>query len=424
MKIQSVWTSSTSEPSRLPAGWWATAIILALACQGGQTGPVGPGSDDPNQLDSLTITTAPKLAVHENTILRAKAWKGRLEVPDSTTVWRSLDPQIATVTTSGVANTWQTGTARITATSGNVADTVSLTVYPMLRIISDLFVDLVNGLPMAVEDHIQLAVLAVDIDGQPLPNVQPSVTWTSSDPGAVSVDGSGAVTTHRPAGRVIVQATSPDDAVAIEIKVLDVPAGQPATVRLVHGIAGLGTVTFHMSQGGDVSLTYGQSVEVPIVSGTFQVSTGGLPPPRGNVYADPSGDFLGVVNPNDHLSLYAVGSNTQGGYLAPAWPTTDPVPSDSILVRLVQSSPAMVVYLRPPGAPRTGLPEFCYFDPATVAPYLEMPAADFDIIGQDKYGQQEEIGRTTASAAGGHAVTMVLTGGAGQPLGVMTFVDY
>ena len=88
----------------------------------------------------------------------------------------------------------------------------------------------------------------------------------------------------------------------------------------------------------------------------------------------------------------------------PSWPPAASIPTDSGLVRLVQSSPAMVVYLRERGAPSSGLPELCYFDPGVVSDYFVRPAGDFDVIGQAKYEEQHEIGRAVARATGGQAV--------------------
>jgi hypothetical protein len=131
-----------------------------------------------------------------------------------------------------------------------------------------------------------------------------------------------------------------------------------------------------------------------------------------------------VVRPGDQVSIYVVG-NVEVGALQVAWPATGPVPSDSGLVRLIQSSPALVVYLRARGAPMSDRPELCYFDPGDISPYIPRAAGGFDLIARGKYpAEEEEIGRVAASVAGGHAVTMVLTGGGQQPLGVLTFPDF
>ena len=395
-------------------------ILVLLACQGVPTDDGGSGSLDPNHFDSLTIAPPAKLLVHDVATLSAKVWKDGAQVSPSKIVWHSLDSLIADVSIPGTVAGLRPGTVRVTAATGNVADTVPLRVYGQLRLQSDLFLDLPSGLSMGVGDQVQLGVSLVDVSGSPIPDV-PSVTWTSSDPAAVSVDASGLVNTHQVKTRVAVSAATPDDTVGLQINVLDVPAGEPASVRIVHGIPGLGTIRFHLSQGSEVSLAYGQTAEVPIQSGTLAVETIGIPPGDPSL-GNPNGDFLGLIRPGDHLSLYAAGS-PQSGFLQALWPDTAAVAPDSVLVRLVQSSPVLVVYLRSHGDPRSGLPELCYFDPGTVSPYFARAAGDFDLIGQDKYEQEQEVGRVAASVPGGHAVTMVLTGGGQQPLGVMTFMD-
>jgi hypothetical protein len=273
---------------------------------------------------------------------------------------------------------------------------------------------------MAIGDQLQLEAVHVDVDGQPIAE-NPSVTWSSTDAAGLSVSPAGLVAATRAHDRATVTATGPDDTVSVQIRVLNVLAGQPATVRIVHGIPGIGPVRFLVGQAAPLSLSYGQSVELPIVSGTLRVGTEGLPP-GDPAFGDPSGQFVGVVRPGDRLSLYAAG-NPQVAFLQPAWPPPASIPPGSALVRLIQSSPAMVVYLRAHGAPISGLPELCYFDPGVVSDYFVRAAGDFDIIGQAKYDQQQEIGRTSASVLGGQAVTMVLTGGGQQPLSVLTFTD-
>jgi Big-like domain-containing protein len=396
-------------------------ILALLACQGVPTDDGGSGSLDPGHFDSLTIAPPPKLLVHDVAALTAKVWKDGAQVFPSSIVWHSLDPLIADVSTPGTVTGLHPGTLRVTAATGNVADTVSLKVYGQLRLQSDLFLDLPGDFPMAVDDRVQLGVISVDVSGTPIPEVPP-VTWTSSNPAAVSVDASGMVSTHLPNSHATVSAATPDDTVGVQIKVLDFPAGQPASVRIAHGIPGVGTIHFQLSQGSGVSLAYGESIEVPIVSGTLHVSAEGLPPSDPTL-GNPSREFLGLIRPGDHLSVYAAGS-PQSGSLQAVWPTTASVAPDSVLVRLVQSSPVLVVSLRSPGSTRSGLPELCYFDPGTVSPYFARAAGDFDIIGQNKYEQEQEVGRVAASGPGGHAVTIVLTGGGQQPLGIMTFMDH
>lgn len=398
------------------------AILVILACQSAPTDSGEP--PDGTQFTSLQIVGPPTLLVHDVALLSAKVLNDSgQQVFQASVGWKSSDPSIVSVAasgaTSGIVTAVRRGTVTITATSGNVGDTVTLKVGAQLRIQPAYLTDLPDGWPMAIGDVLQLTTVYVDVNGNPIPDV-PSVTWSSTNTAAVSVGPTGLVAAHQGNMRATVTVTSPDDTASVPIHVLDVLAGQPASVRLVHGIPGLGPVRFLLTQGSAVSLSYGESVELPIVSGTLRVTPEGLPP------VDPmiggTGEFLGIVRPGDHLSLYAVGS-PQAGYLQAVWPTTASVPADSGLVRLIQSSSVLVVSLRSDGEPTNGLPELCYFDPSNVTQYFARAAGNFDIIGQEKYGQQQEVGRVVANAPGGHAVTMVLTGGGQQPLGVLTFLD-
>jgi hypothetical protein len=272
---------------------------------------------------------------------------------------------------------------------------------------------------MAIGDHLQLAAAYVDVNGDPIPEL-PSLTWSSSDPAGVTVSPTGEVTALVAGRNAAVRASAPDAQVQVRVHVLNIVAGLPATLRIVHGIPGVDHIDFAVSQGSPVSLHFGESVELPIRSGSLRVATDGLPPSN-PIFGTPSDGFLGVVRPGDHLSLYAVGS-PQVGFLQAAWPTEDAIPPDSVLVRLIQSSAMQVVFIRDRGARRTDLPELCYFDPGNVSGYYARPS-DFDVIGQNKYDDLQEVGRAAMTVPGGHAVTMVVTGGWGQPVRMLSYTD-
>ncbi|HET6838045.1 MAG TPA: hypothetical protein VFH24_08370 [Gemmatimonadales bacterium] len=412
--------SGMAVPCRRAAVTLIAAIGAVLACQ---NSPTGSGEPPAGQVDSLRIAAPATLVVNDVVLLSAKVWPGR-EDSESPITWKSRDPSIASVSPSGdsyaILTAVRRGTVTITASTGDIVEEVTLRVTAELRIQPDYILDVPNGWPMAIGEQLQLEAVYVDVNGQPIGEI-PSVTWSSSDAAGLSVSPAGLVTATRTNLPQAVTATGQDDAVSVRIRVLDVLAGQPATVRIVHGIPGLGPIRFLVSQAAPLSLAYGESTELPIVSGSLRVRTEGLPP-GDPAFGDPSGQFVGVVRPGDHLSLYAAG-NPQVAFLQAAWPPTASIPPESGLVRLIQSSPAMVVYLRGQGAPISGLPELCYFDPGVVSDYFVRPAGGFDVIGQDKYDQQQEIGRASAGVQGGHAVTMVLIGGGKQPLQVLTFTD-
>jgi hypothetical protein len=408
----------------LPRGRFSATLVavmcLVLACQNSPT-----GSDqlpDGNGIDSLRIVSPATLLVHDVALLRVAVWRSHQQVFDTPVTWESSDPATASLTPSGATSAVLTGhrlgTVTIRASTGSLVKEATLRVTAELRIQPDYVFDAPQGWPMAVGDRLQFQTVYVDVNGDVVAG-GPSLGWSSSDPTGVSVTATGLVTALLPNHDATVTAISPDDTVRAQIRVLDVIAGQPATVRLVHAMPGSGPIRFLLSQGDSRSLSYGEAVELPVVSGTLRVGTDGM---AGHSPGDQTSEFVGVVRPGDHLSLYAAGT-LEGSFLQPAWSPTVSIPPDSALVRLVQSSPALVVDLRSGGEPAGNLPLLCYFDPGFVTDYFVRPAGDFEIIGRDKYGDLQEIGRTSATAAGGRAVTIVLAGGVQQPFSVLTFTD-
>jgi hypothetical protein len=396
------------------------AAVFTLACNNPPTDSGGDPEGSPDDITSLEIVAPPTLQVHEFALLSAQVFnrKGQRVFP-STIAWSSSNPSVASIAPNGVVTASGRGTVTFTASVDNVSDTVALRITAELRMQPDYLLDLPDGWPMAIGDHLQLAAAYVDVDGIPIPEV-PSLTWSSNDPAAVSVSATGEVAAILAGHAVVVKASAPDADVRLPVHVLNVVAGLPASLRIVHGIPGVDHIQFAVSQGSPVSLSFAESVELPILSGSLRVRTDGLPPSN-PIYGEPSDGFLGVVRPGDHLSLYAVGS-AQVGFLQAVWPTEAAIAPDSVLVRLIQSSAMQVVYIRDRGARRSDLPELCYFDPGNVSGYYARPS-DFDVIGQNKYDDLQEVGRAAMTVPGGHAVTMVVTGGWGQPVRMLSYTD-
>jgi hypothetical protein len=192
----------------------------------------------------------------------------------------------------------------------------------------------------------------------------------------------------------------------MRLEVSDVVAGLPATVRFTHAASGVGAVTFVPNKGDPVTLAFGESLERELPSGVFYVDTEGLPEPF--TYAR---GYAGLVRAGDHLSLYAVVGDPAGAAVVAAWTRPVDVPSDSIRVRVVQSSAFGVVDLVGPGATLNIRPTLCYFDPMNLTDYYQRAAGDFDILLQRKYGTAGQT-RLRASVPPGRSATIVITGDA------------
>jgi hypothetical protein len=311
------------------------------------------------------------------------------------------------------------GSATLTISSGEVDTTVSLRVNARVQL-APADAPLWRGdLIMAVGDTMQFAATYADVDGNPLGETPP-VTWSTDAGDIASVSMTGLVVTYR-SEETSLNASTPDGDATMQLRVTDVVAGQPATVRFVHALRGVGPLTFHSNKGDAVTLEFGQWAELPVTSGTLIVNVDGLPPgaPAFAGYEH----FVNLIHGGDRFSLFALGGTTQA-FLTGVWPEPRPtVGSDSGLVRIVQGWEGYgVMYLTASGGPASGLPVECYFDPTNVSPYYALPAGSFDVLLRQKYGSKSTA-RLHASALAGQAFTGVITGNDPDTMEILEFPD-
>jgi hypothetical protein len=224
-------------------------------------------------------------------------------------------------------------------------------------------------------------------------------------------------------GQVTITASTPEGPAAANIMVYDPIPGFSATIRFAHAAQGVGPITFRSNKLAPVTLRFGESIDLPATYGTFEVEADGLS--RG-AYGETT--FAANLIQGAALSLYAIDGGGWGT-LVPAWNTSDPIPADSGLVRIVQGTPFTfpVMYLRPTGAPRSGLPEQCYFDPGSLTDYYVRPGGSFDLLLQQKpsyyFDSTAAFIRLPASVRAGHAITLVLEGDSPANGHYITFDD-
>ncbi len=381
--------------------------------------PVGPPGTGPESLVALHITAPGVLELHGAELLTITGITraGYSVVLPGPPVLSSSDPATASVSPAGVVTGLLRGTATITARYGALVSTLALTVRTRVRIEPGYSGN--TYWPMAAGDTLQFTAALVDANGIVVESA-PAVTWASNNP-TVSVSAAGQVISSQVNEAATITATAADGSASVDVVVSDVLAGQPAIIRFAHAALGVGPITFVPSRGEPVTLTYGQAIERPVMSGSFTVQTTGLPAPA--PFGIPSG-FVGVIRGGDHLTLFAVGGANYAS-VAPIWTTPASVAPDSGLVRIVQGwTPFPVVYIRPTGAAADGLPEQCYFDPMNASPYYPLAAGGFDLILQQKYGSPTAPVRLPVAATAGHGVTMVLVGDSPATAGVVTFADF
>jgi hypothetical protein len=344
--------------------------------------------------------------------------------------WISSDTTVASVAPTGVVRGLRRGNAVITIQAGALSAEVMLRVKARVRIVPAFRFPIPSlSLLLAVGDSLQFLAQYVDVFGAPIGET-PATTWTSSNAAGVSVSGSGlAVGLQAYASAAVIGST--DEGVdSARVHVGDAIAGLPAIIRFAHAVRGAGPVTFFPSKGTPVTLSFGESVERPVLSGLFRVRIAWLPDGNGGYSADYE-DYPVIIRSGDRLELYAVKTPpglAVGGemILASLWARETRVPPDSGLVRFIQSSPFLVFDVRPPEAPASGNRTHCYFDPGDYTDYFPIGAGDFDLLLWDKSGinrNHPELARIRATAPSGRVVTYVILGETPETAGIMAFPD-
>lgn len=402
------------------AGLMGLAIVSCGAPPTSPPPPSGPPGQRP--VASLLIAAPPSLLVHQSVLLLVTALDSRGQPVQLTASpsFSSDDGTIARVSSSGVITGLRRGAATITVSIGAVRASVSLGILAQVRIGPDFIQqDGSSGqYYLAMGDTLHFSARFVDVDGVTIDEA-PQVIWSSSNPAGATVSASGRVVGVS-LSSVEIFATTADGFDARRVTVTDA-TGLPVTVRFAHTALGLGPVTFQLSKGEPVTLSFGQSLERTMRSGALIVQMEGFPP------GVPSDQYLrtfnGMLRVGDRLSLFVVG-DVNRAFVVPAWFEPGNVPGDSGRVRLVQGwSNYGVIYLRPTGAPMGGIPELCYFDPTNISPYFVRVAGGFDIILELKYGSKGEAARLHSTAPSGGSVTLVLTGDTPQTVRILTFPD-
>ena len=401
-------------------------IVQVRAIANGKTGSVDLVVVDAT-VASLEVAAPPSLLVNENALLTVTVRNvDGAEVPTPLVLhWSTSDESIARIGNTGrapVLTGLRRGVVTVSVSAGDVNATVPLSVTARVAIGRPPFVGHFTYMDMAMGDDLQFTAMFVDVNGETLDET-PSVTWASSNPQVASVSSTGRVIGLQTGGSTIAARNSEGEG-TMEVSVTDVVAGSPAKVRIAHAAGGNGPLTFVTSQGASVTLDLGESVEVPIVSGTFAVRIDGLrsiEPWHIQSYSS------WLVGGGDYLQLFGTSSGLTGGWIHEAT-----VPADSGFVSFVQGTGppnfAGVVYLGAPGA-STGRLIHCYFDPYEITQYVRVPAGEYDVFMGDKGfffnpSSAFERARGRITVAPGRAVTYVIAGENPQTMRLLAFPDF
>lgn len=218
----------------------AAAAVLAVtaACGGGapteSTPPPSPPPPSGITVSRVTVTPGTAaVAVGASTALSASATDiAGGQVTSVPITWESLDPDLATVSGSGVVTGVAPGTARVRAGASNRADTAEVTVTGTPAPVVAAVVASPALLVLDLGATQQLAVQARAADGAVLSDV--AVTWTSLDPGVAGVSGGGIVSALAVgAARIVATARGVADTVSVTVEPLSLAPATPASVATV-----------------------------------------------------------------------------------------------------------------------------------------------------------------------------------------------
>jgi uncharacterized protein YjdB len=174
----------------------AVAMVTMLACMGAEVRVVGPSTVNAGNPDTvpakftLTLTiTPPSASVSVGSVVQLTSKLDSNSVTIFKPVsWATSDSTTVSVTGSGLATALKPGTATVTAVSGGVASSVSFSVSA-IAVASVTITPAVDTLQQGTSK--QLSATTKDANGNIL--VGRLVSWSSDNPGAVSVDGTGKV---------------------------------------------------------------------------------------------------------------------------------------------------------------------------------------------------------------------------------------
>lgn len=204
-----------SEFVRYLAPYGAALLAISLvSCKGDPTSPAAP--------TPTALTLAPDSVVFDalgdRARLSALVTDQNGGLMDASITWQSLEPTIASVDADGQVTAEATGVTRVEARSGSLADTSKVVVQQLPTSIS-VFPS--TWTLNAIEDTLSLTVSIRDRNGGPIPAA--TATWSSSDEGVATVDGSGRVVA-KGVGEAIVSAAIEGREASATVSVRQVPA--------------------------------------------------------------------------------------------------------------------------------------------------------------------------------------------------------
>ncbi|GEM_PF-2377193 len=184
-------------------------------------------------LNSLTITPAtPSVTASSTQQFTASALDqfGDAIVPANPITWSSSDPVVGTIdSASGLFSALTAGTTVITAQSGAISATTTVTVVAATPTLTSIIIAPANY-AMTYGTNQQFSAIALDQFGNPLV-AAPVVAWSSSNPAVGTIDSAGGLFSALAAGATVITATSGAVSATTTVNV-SAPAPSPLAVSV------------------------------------------------------------------------------------------------------------------------------------------------------------------------------------------------
>jgi len=197
LTASATWASSNTATATIASTGIATGVgagtTTISATQGSVSGSTTLAVTNP-ALVQITVTPVnPNLAVGLDRLFAAEGIfsDGSKQDLSAQVAWASSDPTVASISPAGLATGLAVGTSTVRATAGSISGTSALTVTPA-SLVSISLDPPAPFLPLGTRQQMTATGVFSDRTTQ---DITAQVTWSSSAPAVVAVDGTGLVTT-------------------------------------------------------------------------------------------------------------------------------------------------------------------------------------------------------------------------------------
>jgi alpha-tubulin suppressor-like RCC1 family protein len=229
--ITPTWTSSDTTVAVVSTGGLVTArkigtaSITATAGAGATSAKVSVVAALPPSISSITVAPTPAFVVVHGTQQLTAVVRDSIgnAIPGLTVTWQSNNPGVATVSTSGLVTGVANGAAVVSASIGGFLGTSTVTVQTVITLGPSSVTVAPTSAVVGIGRSVQFSATATDSTGNTFPNA--TATWTSSNPGVVSISSTG-LATGVTAGTVTITGTAfgGDGTATVTVEVLNLIA--------------------------------------------------------------------------------------------------------------------------------------------------------------------------------------------------------